>query len=368
MSSSQTFQIAVFPGDGIGHEITPPALELLRQVAKRVGGFDFEFRTMEAGAAAYKKWGVALSEACLHSAQEADAILLAAMGLPDIRYPDGTEIVPQIDLRIALQLYAGIRPIRSIPNVPSPLGDKRAKALDVVLVRESTEGLFHAMGQGRGTIVDDAYCDDTMRITRTGTSRVVEAAFTLARHRKAQGLPGRVTCVDKANVFSSLAFFRQVFDERAVENADIVADHAYVDAMATNLVMRPWDYDVMVMENMFGDILSDLGAGLVGGLGYAPSIDLGDEHAVFQPCHGTAPDIAGKGIANPTAMLLSAGLMLEWLGSKHGEDKAKEAGALIAAAVDQAFINGLITHENGGSDGVKEVTNAVSESLKTVTI
>src|SRR5207247_1386835 len=171
-----------------------------------------------------------------------------------------------------------------------------------------------------GIVLGDSVATDTQIITRTGTERVVRAAFDWCRDRpRPEGRPRRVTCVDKANILRSFAFFRRVFDEVAAEPRDppIEGDHCYVDAMALRLVRDPASLDVLVTENMFGDILSDLAAGLVGGMGVAPSADIGDHHAVFQPAHGTAPDIAGKGIANPIAAILSAGMMLDWLGRRH---------------------------------------------------
>jgi len=242
------------------------------------------------------------------------------------------------------------------------LGDPRAAQLDFVLVRESTEGLFAS--RGRGTVEDDRVARDTMVITRAGSARVVDFALRLARRRRALGRPGRLACVDKANVFASFAFFRKVFDERARGFSDVATEHLYVDATALHMVQRPWDLDVLVTENMFGDILSDLGAGLMGGLGFAPSADIGDEHAVFQPCHGTAPDIAGMGRANPTAMFLSAAMMLEWLGERHGHEACGRAAARIRAAVGEAFRGGaLVPCERGGSAGTAAVASAVLSAI-----
>ncbi len=175
-------------------------------------------------------------------------------------------------------------------------------------------------------------------ITRGVSERLFDFCFELARQRKARGRPGHVTCVDKANVFAAFAFFRKIFEERAEKYPDIGASSAYVDATALDMVRRPWTMDVLVTENMFGDILSDLGAGLMGGMGMAPSADIGDTHAVFQPCHGTAPDIVGQGKANPTAMFLSGAMMLEWLGTKHSSESAIRAARLIEAAVSRAYV------------------------------
>ncbi|WP_430474370.1 isocitrate/isopropylmalate dehydrogenase family protein [Thalassospira lucentensis] len=363
MTNSNSFNIAVFPGDGIGEEITTPCVEILQEAISKVGGFSASFDWLPAGAGHYRDSGQSLPKDSMAKAAKSDAILLAAMGLPDIRYPDGTEISPQIDLRFEFGLYAGVRPVRTIPGLAPVLNNPQAHALDFVIIRESTEGLFAS--HGKGTVTDDAEARDTLLITRDVSERLFDFSLNLGRKRKNQGSSGVVTCVDKANVFKSFAFFRKVFDERAALNTDVATDHMYVDAAALNMVRRPWDLDVLVTENMFGDILSDLGAGLIGGMGFAPSADIGDEHAVFQPCHGSAPDIAGKKLANPTAMFLSGAMMLEWLGDKHGCPEAEKAGAMVRTAVDAAFANGdLVTGELGGKAGTTEVSRAVMHALK----
>jgi 3-isopropylmalate dehydrogenase len=327
-----------------------------------VGGIALATETLPAGAACWRDTGSALPKATMGRARAADAILLAAMGDPAIRYPDGTEIAPQLDLRFDLGLYAGVRPVRPVPGVRIPLADPRAREMDFVVLRESTEGLFAS--RGKGTLENDARATDTMVITRAVSERLFDFAFALARSRRDGPGKNLVTCVDKANVFTSFAFFRKVFDERAAAYPDVRAAHAYVDAMALDFVRRPWELDVLPTENMFGDILSDLGAGLMGGMGFAPSADIGDAHAVFQPCHGSAPDIAGRGLANPTAMILSGAMMLEWLGERHGSARAARAGALLRRAVDAAFAPGtLVTGEHGGSAGTAAVARAVGEAL-----
>ena len=203
------------------------------------------------------------------------------------------------------------------------------------MIRESTEGLFASMGKG---VVTHDEGRETLVITRKTSERLFDFSFRYAARRKSRGPnKGRLTCVDKANAFKAYAFFRQMFDEQAAKYPGVPTDHLYVDACSAMLVRRPWDFDVMVMENMFGDILSDLTAGLIGGMGMAPSADIGDKHAVFQPCHGTAPDIMGQGKANPSAMILSAALMLDWLADKHGHEGAAQAAARIERAVDVAY-------------------------------
>jgi 3-isopropylmalate dehydrogenase len=358
--SKSSYSIAVLPGDGIGAEVTDATLAVLRALQERIGR-RFECVEHPAGARHYVDCGDALPASTLAACRAADAILFGAMGLPDVRQKDGTEIIPQLDIRFALDLYAGVRPIRSFAGLPGPLADPRAAQIDLVLVRESTEGLFHARGRGRieGS-GDHAAAYDTMKITRKGTARVCDFALKLARQRKARGKPGRVTNVDKANVFLSMAFWRQVFDERANAFPDVPTEHAYVDAMALNLVMKPWAYDVLVTENMFGDILSDLIAALAGGMGMAPSADIGDHYALFQPAHGTAPDIAGKGIANPSATILSAAMMLDWLADRHGDSALSDGARAIEDALADAFAAGEVRpREFGGNSGTADIVRAV---------
>jgi 3-isopropylmalate dehydrogenase len=280
--------------------------------------------------------------------------------MPSVRYPDNTEIAPQIELRFHFDLYAGVRPARLIPGVPSPIVGADQRGIDLVLIRESTEGLFASIGKG---VVTDTDARETLVITRNTSQRLFEFSFRLAERRKARGRPGALTCVDKANVFRAFAFFRRIFDESAGRHASVKADHLYVDACSALLVKRPWDFDVLVTENMFGDILSDLTASLIGGLGMAPSADIGDNNAMFQPCHGTAPDIMGQGKANPTAMILSTAMMLDWLADKHGVESAAEAGERIERAVDRAYAGGIKPTEFGGGNGTADVTKAVMEAL-----
>jgi 3-isopropylmalate dehydrogenase len=359
--AKNTYDICVLPGDGIGTEVTAAALPLLERVAHGAG-YGFTFGEHPAGALHYKATGDALPDATFAAAERADAILFGAMGWPAIRYPDGTEIAPQLDLRFRLELYAGVRPVRAVKGIPLPLADPRARELDLVLIRESTEGLFAS--RGRGVIDDDREARDTMVITRKGSERVHEFAFRLAERRRARGGRGVATCVDKANVFRSMAFFRRIFDEVAARHPAIEARHQYVDAAALDLVRKPWMFDVMVTENMFGDILSDQGAALIGGMGMAPSGDIGDDHALFQPCHGSAPDIAGQGKANPVAMFLSAAMMLDWLAERHGDARLADAGERIVRAVDATFASGrLLPVDLGGSAGTVAIRDAVLSNL-----
>lgn len=359
MSANNAFHIAVLAGDGIGPEVMAPALEVLRKIEAK-SDLRFHFTEAPAGASNYLATGKSMPDSTIKLCEEADAILLGACGLPAVRYPDNTEIAPQIELRFIFDLYAGVRPARLIPGVPSPIIGADKRGIDLVVIRESTEGLFASMGKG---VVTHEDARETMVITRRTSERLFDFSFRLAERRKARGKPGALACVDKANVFKAFAFFRGIFDEIAKKHPEVKTDRLYVDACAAMLVKRPWDFDVMVMENMFGDIVSDITASLIGGLGMAPSADIGDKYAVFQPCHGTAPDIMGQGKANPTGMILSAAMMLDWLADKHGVESAAEAGGQIERAVDQVYAGGLKPMEFGGSNGTADVTKAVLAAL-----
>jgi 3-isopropylmalate dehydrogenase len=326
---------------------------LLRAIEARSAGLEFDMDEFGIGAGEYLKGGDPLPEPVFARLAEYDAILLGAMGLPGVRWPDGREMAPQLDLRERLDLYNGVRPIYLFHPEDSPLRGRQAGDIDFVLLRESTEGLFSTRKAPRDPAADRA--TDTMLITRAGADRIIRAAFRIATGRK-----NKVTLVDKANVLPSMAFFRQVFDEVASEFPGVRTERVYVDAASLYLVQRPEMFDVMVTENMFGDILSDLGAALVGGMGMAPSADIGEKYAVFQPSHGSAPDIAGKGIANPIATILSAAMMLEWLNTS----ATRRGGQMIRTAVRAVFADPhLRTRDMGGSLSTTEMGSAILAAL-----
>jgi 3-isopropylmalate dehydrogenase len=360
MSVNTAFHIAVLAGDGIGPEVMAPTLEILRRIEATTPSLKFRFSEAAAGADHYKATGKSMPETTIKLCEEADAILLAACGLPSVRYPDNTEIMPQVELRFIFDLYAGVRPARLIPGVPSPIVDADVHGIDFVLIRESTEGLFASMGKG---VVTQDEARETLVVTRDKTERLFDFSLKLTERRKARGRPGRLTLVDKANVFKAFNWQRAIFAERKAGFPEVKTELLYVDACAALMVKKPWDFDVMVMENMFGDILSDLAAGLVGGLGIAPSADIGDTQAVFQPCHGTAPDIMGQGKANPTAMFLSAAMMLDWLADKHDHQPAADAALRIERAVDKAYASGIKPMEYGGKDGTAAIAKAVMREV-----
>ncbi len=352
------FHIAVIRGDGIGADVIDATIAVIDAAQRRIGGFALAWEDLQAGAAYYAETGRDMAPGAEDAAAAADAILLGAIGLPAIRHADGTEISPHLRLRERFQLYAGVRPVKAYPNVPQRLADPRAADIDLVVLRESTEGLFYSAAvHDRSEVVDDREVRDVLRITRTTTEKLCDFAFRLAQKRKLRGGKGRVTCVDKANVFRSMAFFRKIFDERARRFPDIEATHAYVDAQALDLVRRPWAFDVLVMENMFGDILSDLCGGLVGGMGMASCAEIGDAHGLFQPAHGSAPDIMGEDRANPLAAILSGALMLDYLGERSGNEALSAAAQAIESAVAAGFAADRIRPmEFGGDQGTAAVT------------
>jgi len=354
MTTSLT--IGVIPGDGIGPELVDSAVAVLD--AACADGPRLEYRYEDGGAATYARTGEALSAGALARIRdEYAAVLKGPVGLPEVRRPDGTEagVLGGI-LRGGLDTYANVRPIRLLPGAATPLRPESGP-VDYVIVRENTEGLYLSRGLGVG---NDRAVSDQLLLTRTGVERVVRYAFELARTRPGAPADGvhRVTCVDKSNVLRSFAFFRRIFDEVAAAYPGIEADHRYADAAGHDLVADPGHFDVLVMENLLGDVLSDVGAATVGGLGMCPAGNIGDHAAYFEPIHGSAPAIAGQDRANPTSQILSAALMLAHLGHT-GPARA------IERAVATAFADGAIRLDAHGrpEGGTASVTRAVLAAL-----
>ncbi|MBI4662428.1 MAG: isocitrate/isopropylmalate dehydrogenase family protein [Verrucomicrobia bacterium] len=348
-----TFSIAVLAGDGIGPEVIAEGVKVLRAVECRLDGVNFELMEYSVGAGEFLRNGDPLPSHTLQRCREHHAILLGAMGLPDVRWPNGLEMTPQLDLREQLDLFCGLRPIRLFHAGDTPCKTYGAGEIDFVIFRENCEGLFS--GRLAGKPANDHEATDTLRITRKGSERIFRAAFREAKRRR-----GLVTLVDKANVLPSMAFFRRIFDEISREFPEVKTEKIYVDAAALYLVKRPDTFDVLVTENMFGDILSDLAAGLVGGMGMAPSGDIGDRHAVFQPSHGTAPDIAGRGIANPIATILSVALMLDWLNhaeTRRGAELIRHAVASVREKPENR------TPDLGGKLSTNEMGDLIAQEI-----
>lgn len=349
------YKIATLGGDGIGPEVVASAI----QVLEAVDGASFAFTEYSVGAGEYLKSGDPLPEATLEALKTYDAILLGAMGLPSVRWPNGVEMTPQIDLREKLDLYQGVRPIKLYHPLHSPLRIPDGKTIDFVILRENCEGLFSDRLTPRPPGRD--FETDTMKITRRGAERICRAAFELAMRRRK-----KLALVDKANVLQSMAFLRRVFDTVANDYPEVETERVYVDAMTLYMVQDPYRFDVMVTENMFGDIISDLAAGLIGGMGMAPSGDIGDDYAIFQPSHGTAPTIAGKSLANPIATILSGALMLRWLGETKADPAATRAAGTIETAVEQVLSDpGNRTVDLGAKLSTAQMTTRVLEHLGT---
>ncbi|HVB49687.1 MAG TPA: isocitrate/isopropylmalate dehydrogenase family protein [Burkholderiales bacterium] len=354
MSAPRTYRIVVIEGDGIGPELVAAAMRVL-DAAQDTLGFRLQLDAREGGAGLYRRSGRNLAPGALEAIKSADAAMKGPVGLPEVRLPDGTEAGTLGGvLRIALDTYVNLRPVRSLPGVPAPI----AGPIDYVIVRENTEGLYLSRGKGIGT---DQAMADTLLITRKGTERVARYAFELARRRTGALEDGvkRVTCVDKSNVLASYAFFRRVFDGVGEAYPDIQRDYLYADAAAQALVLRPQRFDVLVMENFLGDILSDLGGATVGGIGLCPAGNIGDAHAYFEPIHGSAPDIAGRDQANPISQVLTAALMLEHLGER-------DAARLVRRAVASSLESGKLVIGRSGQPegGTRRAGETIADALR----
>jgi 3-isopropylmalate dehydrogenase len=355
----KTYRIVVLPGDGIGPEIVQGALEVLEKLQNHVGDFRLEYNFQKAGASCYEEIGEPISAETLEIIEKADATFKGPVGLPGVRKPDGTEagLIGGV-LRMGFDLYANLRPIRLFPNTASPLKGKTADDIDYLFLRENTEGLYLSRGIG---IVSDSAVADTLMVTRKGCERISRFAFKLAAEKK-RGAPEdgkkRVTLVEKSNVLRSFAFFKEIFLTVARESPEIDAESLYVDAASAALVTRPEHFQVIVTENMFGDILSDLAGATIGGLGMCPSANIGERLAYFEPIHGSAPDIAGKGIANPVSQIRTAAMMLDYLGEK-------QAAVMLEAKVWNALENKRFSLTPAGSveGGMKKAVAALKEEL-----
>ena len=337
--------IAVLPGDGIGPEITASTLEVL----SRLG--DFAFAEHPFGGASIDAYGTALTDETLAACRAADAVLLAAVGGPQWDTTDPDAPRPEqglLGLRKALGLYANLRPVRAVEALldASPLRREVVEGTDMLVVRELTGGIYF----GEKTRTADSASDQCVYSTEE-IERITRTAFGAAR--------SKVTSVDKANVLETSRLWREVVRRvHADEFRHVELEHALVDSTAMKLITAPRHFDVILTENMFGDILSDEASVVTGSLGLLPSASIGDGGpGVFEPVHGSAPDIAGQGIANPLAMFLSAALML-----RHGLGRQAEASA-VESAVDRALAEGLRTRDLGGTASTAEATQAVLAHL-----
>jgi homoisocitrate dehydrogenase len=330
-------RVCVIEGDGVGREVIPAAVEVLQALCPGL-----EFVNAPAGFEHFKNTGSSIPDSTLQTVAACDATLFGATSSPLTRVEGYSS--PILALRQRFDLFANLRPIQSLPG-PFSRAD-----VDLLIVRENTEGLY----SGRERLEGDAAIAERV-ITRRASERIAREAFEQARARKKQM---RVTIVHKANVLKiSDGLFRQACHQVAKEFPDVRADEMLVDAMAMRLIKDPESFDVIVTTNLFGDILSDEASALIGGLGVAPSGNIGEHAAVFEPVHGSAPDLAGKDAANPTGAILSAAMLLDYL-------HRPEASARLRAAVRRTIGRGVLTPDLGGCATTREVTRAILDELQ----
>jgi len=341
-------RIVTLPGDGIGPEVTEEAVRCLDRIAQ-IRGLTFSFEARDFGGAAIDAIGRPLPEATLAACRQADAVLLGAVGGPQW---DGARERPEaglLALRQALGLYANLRPGRVVPGLEalSPLRPELARDVDILVVRELTGGLYF----GARTEGEEA-ATDTCAYTREEVERVAHVAFRAARSRR-----GRLTSVDKANVLATSRLWRRTVTEVARDYPDVTLDHLYVDAAAMALVTRPGSFDVILTENLFGDILSDELSVIGGSLGLLGSASIGaGGPGLFEPIHGSAPDIAGQDVANPTGALMSAAMLLDHIGHA-------DLGRVLVDSVEHVLLTGERTRDLGGTAGCAAFGAAVREVL-----
>ena len=369
MESKKTYDIAVVFGDGVGPEVCGATVEVLKAAVANSKALNFiEY---PGGVATYRETGTALPEKTMEGCKSADAILHGAAGLPNATYADGTEIGMDFGLvlRYELDLYANLRYSKLFKGTTSHLRYAEPGDIDFVVLRENVEGLYAS--KGRGMLLRDEVATDSLMITRKGTERVARMAFELSRKRNGAPADGkrRVTVCDKANVLRSYAFFRKVCTEVAKDYPDVELEHMLVDACSMRLIQRPAQFDVMVTENTFGDILTDEASMLAGSMGMLPSASLAgvpregvNIFGMYEPIHGSAPRRAGLDMANPIAIILSVAMML-----RYSFGLAKEAQT-VEAAVDQVLNDGYRTYdimdEGKTKVGTKQMGDLITEKVE----
>ncbi|NRD77965.1 3-isopropylmalate dehydrogenase [Bacillus sp. BRMEA1] len=352
--------IVLLPGDGIGKEVMNSAKEVLTAIAEEYN-HTFSFEAHDIGGAAIDLHGTPLPDATVAACKHADAVLLGAVGGPKWDQ-NPSHLRPErglLGIRKALDLYANLRPIKGFKNLlhASPLKEEIVAGSDLLIVRELTGGLYFGTPSERrenGQVVVD-----TLAYTRQEIERIVDKAF-----QAAQGRRRRLSSVDKANVLESSKVWREVVEEKKAQYPDVEVEHVLVDAAAMKLITNPSHFDVIVTENMFGDILSDEASVLTGSLGMLPSASLNESGVgLYEPVHGSAPDIAGKGVANPVAMILSAAMMLRYSFSM--EDEAKIIEDAVQATLDSGFHTADLQIQNGRLVGTNEITRLIVDYIKT---
>lgn len=349
-----SYRVALIPGDGIGLEVVPEAVRVLERLSE-VHGFRMDFTPFSYSCAHYLEQGIMLPEGAFDRLKEFDAILLGAVGDP--RVPDHVSLWGLlIPIRRAFQQYVNVRPVKLLPGVKSPLAGRSAADLDFIVVRENNEGEYSQIGGRLYTGTDEEVVVQESIFTRRGVDRVLRYAFELAQSREKKHL----TSATKSNgIIHTMPFWDERFKTIADEYLDVRCDQFHIDILTAHFVLHPDWFDVVVASNLFGDILSDLGPAVAGGIGIAPSGNLNPERkfpSMFEPVHGSAPDIAGKGIANPIGTLWSAQMMLDFLGQK-------EAARSLMHAIEQTTGAGTFTPDLGGSASTRQFTDAVLQNV-----
>jgi tartrate dehydrogenase/decarboxylase/D-malate dehydrogenase len=349
-----THEIALIPGDGIGREVLPAGVAVLEAVG-RTYGLRFSWKEYDWGCDRYVRTGAMMPEDGVAEVGRADAILLGAVGRPDV--PDHVSLWGLLlPLRRGLAQYACVRPVKLRPGVTSPLANRTAREIDLVIVRENNEGEYSRMGGRLYEGSDEELVVQESVFTRRGVDRILEYAFHLAETRR-----GHVTSATKSNgLFHSMPYWDERFAAAAGRHPRVQTAQYHVDILAAHFVQHPDRFDVVVASNLFGDILSDLGAAVAGSIGIAPSANLNPERthpSMFEPVHGSAPDIAGKGVANPVAMVWAAAMMLDHLGHP-------EAARAVERAIDTALSDPrLRTPDLGGPASTREATEGIVRAI-----
>jgi 3-isopropylmalate dehydrogenase len=337
------YKISLIPGDGIGPELTDSTLKVLKVVQKKVG-FTLEMIEAEAGDATLARKGVALPSGTVEKIKASHACLKGPVG------ETAADVI--VKLRVMFDLYANLRPLKAYPAVKVARPD-----IDMLFVRENTEDVY----KGLELTLDPNTTICIRVITRKACERIAKKAFEMARLRNGKK---KVTAIHKSNVMRVTdGLFAGVCRETAKWYPDITFNELYVDAASMRLIKQPEEFDVLCTCNLFGDILSDEASQLIGGLGMAPGANIGDNFAIFEPIHGSAPDIAGKNTANPISMILSAKMMLEWLGEKYNDKKAIEAGNIIESSVIHTLGRGLVVPDLGGSNTTNEMADEIAANI-----
>ncbi|HEY5378921.1 MAG TPA: isocitrate/isopropylmalate family dehydrogenase [Pseudolabrys sp.] len=349
-------KIGIMLGDDIGHEVVPECAKVMRAAAQRTG-LIVEWQTLPLGRQGHEEHGNTLPEITEKALWGLDGWIMGPIGHAAYPRNDPTWVMPAV--RKKYELFAAVRPSRSFPNIHSIHKD-----VDIAFVRELSEGMLYSETVVAGAAEfrpNDEFTIATRLITRKGSNRVAREAFEIARTRPRK----KVTAAHKEPVYRlACGMFAEECRKVAAEYPDVKFEEAMIDTISMKLVMAPQQYDVVVTSNQFGDILTDIGAGLVGGLGLAPGLCVGAKQAMAQATHGSAPDIAGKGIVNPYAMIASGQMLMSWLGRKHNEPKAVAAAEFMQTAIDKVITEGKhLTADLGGKAGTKEMGDAIAAAV-----